>query len=188
MQEFQEQMLLHRALAFAAQAHRGQLRKGSPVPYLVHPCEVAQILAENNCPTRLAIAGLLHDTLEDTSTTAGEIAAQFGPETLHLVQACSEDKSQSWEQRKQHTIYQLRLGQDLDFMLLTCADKLSNLRSMQEDYAQLGEALWSRFHRGRQQQAWYYQNICQALEVLGAYPMAQELQARCALLFAPEVK
>ena len=57
---------IHDAIIFAAKAHEGQRRKGTDIPYITHPFEVAQILMEAGCDETLIIAGLLHDTLEDT--------------------------------------------------------------------------------------------------------------------------
>lgn len=177
-----EAMGLHRAFAFAATAHGAQRRKGSDVPYIVHPCEVAQILTANGCGAAVVTAGLLHDTLEDTAATPAQILAEFGPEVLRLVQACSEDKSLRWEARKQHTIDSLQGEADEAVRQLACADKVSNLRSMKADLAQRGEGLWSCFKRGREQQAWYYRRITAALAGLDL-PMYREMQALCAELF-----
>ena len=88
---------IHDAIIFAAKAHEGQRRKGTDIPYITHPFEVAQILMEAGCDETLIIAGLLHDTLEDTEVTAAEIEEQFGPEVLALVDSDSEDKSLSWD-------------------------------------------------------------------------------------------
>ena len=95
---------IHDAIIFAAKAHEGQRRKGTDIPYITHPFEVAQILMEAGCDETLIIAGLLHDPLEDTEVTAAEIEEQFGPEVLALVDSDSEDKSLSWEDRKKPQI------------------------------------------------------------------------------------
>lgn len=179
-----EAMLLHKAFSFAAVAHRAQRRKGSDVPYLAHPCEVAQILTASGCRTAVVIAGLLHDTLEDTAVTPGQIAAEFGREVLRLVQACSEDKSKTWEERKRHTIDSLEREGDGEIKMLVCADKVSNLRSLKADLAEKGEALWGCFKRGREQQAWYYRQLAKSLRGLGL-PMAEEMQALCSEVFGP---
>lgn len=178
----EEAMLLHKAFAFAAVAHRTQRRKGSDVPYIVHPCEVAQLLTNCGCRPVVIMAGLLHDTLEDTTVTPGQIAEDFGQEVLHLVQACSEDKSKAWEERKQHTIDSLQQESNADVKMLVCADKVSNLRSLKLDLVEKGEALWGCFKRGREQQAWYYRQLTEVLGELEA-PMAREMRILCAEVF-----
>lgn len=148
--------MIHKALEFAALAHKDQQRKGSGVPYIVHPFEVAQILTAYGASEALIVAGLLHDTIEDTSVAQDEIGTAFGEEVLALVLSDSEDKSKTWEQRKQHTVDFLRSAATQEQRLLACADKLSNLRSIAADQQELGDGVWCRFKRGKQQQAWYY--------------------------------
>ena len=160
---------IHDAIIFAAKAHEGQRRKGTDIPYITHPFEVAQILMEAGCDETLIIAGLLHDTLEDTEVTAAEIEEQFGPEVLALVDSDSEDKSLSWEDRKKHTIEYLRDRASLEELLLACADKLANMRSIKADYMVLGDKVWDRFHRGKEQQSWYYSSLIDVFDGLSDY-------------------
>jgi GTP pyrophosphokinase len=77
--------MLQRAYVFAAKVHEGQQRL-SGEPYLIHPLEVAGILAEMRLDPAAVIAGLLHDTLEDSLTTAGELRRLFGDEVAILVE------------------------------------------------------------------------------------------------------
>lgn len=167
-------LALHNALIFAARAHHGQMRKGTDIPYIVHPFEVAQILSESGCGNTVIIAALLHDTLEDTNVTKEEILRLFGGEVLRLVTACSEDKSKSWEARKQQTIDELRERADYETLLVAGADKLSNLRSMKVDLDEIGNELWKRFNRGRAQQSWYYGELLDALSPLADHEFYQE--------------
>ncbi len=165
MQYDQCNLLVHRAIRFAALAHSGQTRKGTDIPYIVHPFEVAQILTAEGAAERVIAAGLLHDTLEDTATTREDILCEFGESVLQLVLGASEDKSLSWEARKQHTIDLLATA-GREEQLLALSDKLSNLRSIAVDYAASGNALWSRFNRGPAQQRWYYLSLRDALRAL----------------------
>jgi hypothetical protein len=97
--------MVQKALAVAAAAHRGQVRKGSGRPYILHPVAVAQLLVEAGCGNEVVAAGLLHDTLEDTSLTLGELRGWFGGKVASIVAGCSEPhKSVPWEQRKGHTL------------------------------------------------------------------------------------
>lgn len=118
----------------------------------------------------IVAAGILHDTLEDTQTTEEELLEQFGEEVLELVQAASEDDTTlSWEERKQHTIDELSLKTH-DQLAVIVADKLHNIRSIQENYNELGEDVWDRFNRGKSNQAWYYMSILNTLN-----PLAKEI-------------
>ena len=155
---------LFRAVEFAARAHAGQYRKGTKLPYILHPLRVAQILIEAESSEPLTLAGLLHDTVEDTSATAGEIEDLFGAEVARLVLSVSEpDRSANWEVRKQHTIASLGIAEE-DTLLLACADKLDNVRSMSRGLSRVGPQFWGRFHRPRTDQAWYYRSVAAAIE------------------------
>lgn len=168
-------MMIHRAIEFATLAHAGQFRKNANTPYIVHPFEVAQILTAAGADEVVICAGLLHDTVEDTSVTIEDIAEKFGFQVAALVSHCSENKKHSWEQRKNHTIEMLNKKASFETLLLYCADKLSNLRSIVSDYEKSGEDVWKVFNRGREHQKWYYGAIVQALSPLEDYEMYEEL-------------
>lgn len=174
--------LYKKAEDFARKAHEGQKRKSTNEPYIVHPLEVAQILRENGAPELLQIAGLLHDTLEDTATTTADIRNLFGPYILKLVQAESEDKSKTWEQRKLHTISQLP-KETRDVQLICLADKLSNVRSLLKETQRQGDIVWTKFKRGKADQGWYYCGIRDALRCLNKTKMWQEYDNICKQLF-----
>lgn len=156
--------LIEKAMQFAAIKHEGQMRKGTNIPYIIHPFGVALILQKAKQRDEVIAAGLLHDTLEDTNTTEAELCEHFGEEVLKLVQAASEpDKSLSWEERKNHTIQSLPHRSNEEITLIV-ADKLHNLRSIQEDVEREEDQLWSRFNRGKRDQSWYYMSILHALK------------------------
>jgi (p)ppGpp synthase/HD superfamily hydrolase len=167
--------LIHEAIVFASRKHAGQVRKGTDIPYITHPMEVMQILTSNGCQDHIIAAGILHDTLEDTDTTAEEIQERFGENILRIVRAESEDKSKPWKERKQDAIDYLA-GSPLDVRLVCCADKLSNLRSMFADRDAVGEKLWERFNAGKEDIQWYYKGIAAVLGLSG-YSMYEELNA-----------
>ena len=157
-----ENYLLEKAIHFATTKHAGQLRKGTTIPYIVHPLETMNILRSMNADTNLLIAGLLHDTVEDTDTTTEEIAEIFGTDVAALVNGHSEDKSKTWKQRKTHAIKELAEA-SRRMQMLVMADNVSNLRSMWADYCELGDELWIRFNASKEKQAWYYSGIQDAL-------------------------
>lgn len=151
---------LYDAIELAARAHHGQVRKGTEIPYIVHPLAVAGILIRANCPEHLIIAGILHDTLEDTPVRLEEIRSQFGREVADLVVALSEpDKKAPWEERKAHTIDHLEQVATLDVLLVSVADKLDNMRAIRDGLESDGEDFWLRFNRPRESQKWYYQRL-----------------------------
>lgn len=177
---------LETAICLAAEAHRGGFRKGTRVPYIFHPLEVGMILAENECRLPLIIAGILHDTLEETNLTLQTIKDTFGNEVAMLVFSATEpDKSLPWRTRKEHTLQHLAIpNTPEDMLLVACADKLSNARSLYRDYIQVGDALWSRFNAGYADQKWYYEGLVKNLARLGKYRMYRELQYMVGRLFS----
>lgn len=172
------------AIEFAALAHKNQFRKGSDTPYISHPFGVAFLLREAGCTEDVVIAGLLHDTLEDTQTTEEDIRSRFGENVLRLVKGASEpDKTASWEERKRHTLAFLKTA-DLDVRLLACADKLHNLRSLRRDAERLGDALWEKFNRGYEQQRWYYTNLVSSLGFSSDFSLLKQFEKEVKLFFA----
>lgn len=171
-----EDLIFNRALCFAAQAHAFEVRKGTLTPYIVHPFETAMILQEANCSKDLIIAGLFHDILENTSVSKETMENEFGKHITELVICCTENKNLSWEERKQNTIDFIKKEADEERMLLVCADKLSNLRSMLNDYDRCKEELWTRFNRGKEKQAWYYGEMIAGLSPIHSYRMYDEIK------------
>lgn len=155
-------ILIHRAIEFATIKHRDQKRKGTNTPYIVHPMEVFGILAYSGCDEKTIIAGILHDTLEDTDTEYEEISIIFGKEVADIVASESEDKSKTWQERKQATIDNLK-NAPLASKHVACADKLSNLISIYADSLTCGEAVWNRFGAGKDNVAWYYEGVINSL-------------------------
>lgn len=175
------------AIEFAARAHRGQFRKATPVPYIVHPLAVAEALIGWGATAPVVAAGLLHDVVEDTEVTLDDVARAFGPEVAALVAVVTEpDKALPWEARKEHTIAALRAG-PAEAIAIACADKLDNLRTMRATLAAEGEAaLWARFKRGREQQRWYYESIAAvARDRAPDAPWTREYTRAVAALFQP---
>lgn len=154
-------MMIHKAVEFATLAHSGQVRKGSNVAYIAHPFEVSQILTSQECSEETVIAGLLHDTVEDTEVSFEEIEAEFGARVVELVRICSEDKANSWEDRKENALNQILNCEDEEVLLLKLADKLSNMRSIYFDWKIIGDEVFDRFNRGKDKQRWYYNKLAE---------------------------
>lgn len=176
----------NKALKIAWEAHKFQKRKGTEVPYIIHPIEVAVILIENGASEDLITAGLLHDTLEDTDISLLYIVENFGEYVGELVKAVSEpekvgskikmtdiEKESTWKKRKTHTIEFLK-GAPRDVKLLACADKLSNIRSMNKEFKNAGNSIWGRFNASCEEQRWYFTSLLKSLEDICEYPMYRE--------------
>ena len=168
-EELAENELLNNAIRFAVEKHKNGLRKGTKMPYIVHPLEVMHNLMLMGADKNLMAAGVLHDTVEDTDATLEEIAAKFGDDVAALVFSHTEkDKSLSWKTRKEIALEHLKHANKREQMLVL-ADKLSNMRAIARDYAELKEELWDRFNRGKASQAWYYRSGAASLIKLGEY-------------------
>lgn len=124
--------LIMRALAFASHKHRDQRRKDAEAsPYINHPIALANILTnEGGIKDPIVIcAALLHDTIEDTETTADELRATFGEEITAIVLEVTDDKSLSKAERKrQQVVHAITASEQAKLVKL--ADKISNLRDI----------------------------------------------------------
>lgn len=125
---------VHTAYVYAAQKHRGQLRK-SGEPYLSHPLNVAYILAQMNMDVDTVIGGLLHDTVEDTDATFEEIANLFGEDVAFIVDGVTkigkiEFKSQEEKQAENFRKMLVSMSKDVRVILIKLADRLHNMRTL----------------------------------------------------------
>lgn len=166
--------LLTRAIIFAAKAHEGQIRKGTDIPYIVHPMEVASIVATMTSDEEVIAAAVLHDVIEDTGETKESVQQEFGERVAYLVASESENKREdrpakdTWKVRKQETIDHLKnLNQDEDSMAIkqiALGDKLSNMRAIARDYDSVGSDLWKRFNQSDPAEiGWYYRGMGEAV-------------------------
>jgi guanosine-3',5'-bis(diphosphate) 3'-pyrophosphohydrolase len=158
----QYSLTLRAALRFAEREHRGQFRKGGDSPYVLHPIAVAMLLAASGADEDLICAGLLHDVVEDAGVDLEDIAASFGDGVAELVKAVTEDKTRSWQQRKEVTIEHLAAASQ-DVLALKGADVCVNIADVVLDHGEIGEAVWQRFRRGREKQVWYYSTVADAV-------------------------
>src|SRR3990170_3654917 len=127
--------ILRKAYIFSAVEHKGQVR-ASGEPYLVHPLEVANILAEMRMDPICVAVGLLHDVLEDTLTTAERLQEYFGPDVLHIVEGVTKISKIPYatsEERQAETYRKMLLAMvdDIRVILVKLADRLHNMRTLQ---------------------------------------------------------
>jgi (p)ppGpp synthase/HD superfamily hydrolase len=173
---------LSSALALAVQAHDGQVRKGTAIPYIAHPMGVASIALDFGATENQAIAALLHDVLEDGGPHyAPLIEAQFGAEVLALVQACTDGVPDAsgvkadWGERKR--AYLAHLAQaPAEVLLVSGADKLHNARAIVSDLITIGPEVFKRFKAGRDGTLWYYRALADVFTQRRA-PVAVSLEA-----------
>src|SRR4249919_1389521 len=126
--------LLRRAYVFSALEHKGQVRH-SGEPYLVHPLEVADFLADMKLDVVAVAAGLLHDVVEDTLTTIDRINELFGPEVAHVVEGVTKISAitfSSSEERQAENFRKMLLAMvdDIRVILVELADRLHNMRTL----------------------------------------------------------
>ncbi len=165
---FENDGRLERAIAFAMEHHKGACRKGSQIPYITHPLETMQILNSMNADIHMLMAGVLHDTLEDTDATLREILDEFGLDVAALVNGHTDDKQLLWYNKRLLALRQLEKDSPRQKMLIL-ADKVSNLRCMWKDYKTYGDDLWNRFRAPKEMQSWYYSKANDCFENLQQY-------------------
>jgi GTP pyrophosphokinase len=137
--------LIRRAWEFCVQNHAGQMR-ASGEPYIIHPLEVAEVLAEMKMDATAIAAGLLHDSVEDTPATNEEIAAKFGDQVAHIVEGVTKiDKIQfaNREDRQAENVRKMLLAMvtDVRVVLIKLADRLHNMRTLEHLKPERQEAI-----------------------------------------------
>lgn len=180
-ESYKDDPLVFDAIEFARKAHFGQTRKNSDEPYVNHPIEVMEIVSTMTDDKNVLTAAVLHDTVEDTDVTLEEIRERFGDRVAELVSSDTENKREdqpaekTWKIRKQETIDFLNGVADEQEKMLILGDKLSNIRRIAEDYAEIGDEVWQIFHqKDKKEQEWYYRSILNATEELSNYSAWQE--------------
>jgi (p)ppGpp synthase/HD superfamily hydrolase len=166
-----------KALVRASRLHRGQVRKGTDVPYITHLLAVASIVGENGGTEDEVVAALLHDAPEDQGgeVRLEELRAHFGDEVAEIVDGCTdtyEDPKPPWRERKERYLAHLASATD-SVRLVSSADKLHNARTVLADYRLVGEDLWTRFNGKKEGTLWYYRAVAETLR--GDGPIAEEL-------------
>jgi (p)ppGpp synthase/HD superfamily hydrolase len=158
------------AMAYAAEKHATQTRKGGAIPYLGHLLSVAGYVIEAGGTETEAIAALLHDAAEDQGgeETLAEIRQKFGADVASIVAECSDTvltPKPPWRERKENYIHHLSEASD-SAVLVSLADKLHNAHAILRDFRAHGDELWQRFSvKDPADHLWYYKSL---LEVYAA--------------------
>jgi len=179
------------AIDYARTAHAGQVRKGTTVPYFGHLIGVSSLVLDFGGDEDQAIAGLLHDVLEDCGAHHLPLVRdRFGERVAAIVSDCtdgtSEDKAKAttpqakranWKERKERYLDHLAHVSN-DTLLVSGCDKLHNLRAIVSDLRdpKVGKAVFERFTAGREGTQWYYASLVKVLADRG-HKASAELQA-----------
>ena len=169
------------AMSFAWELHAGQRRKtrdaDPPGPsYLGHVLGVMATVIDAGGTVTQAIAAVLHDAVEDTETSVGDLRARFGDEVASIVDACTDAHEQpkpDWRVRKERYVAHLETA-DPAALLVTAADKLNNARAMIRDHATVGDELWGRFNADADHR-WYYPAVLDVVRRRLHNPIVAEL-------------
>jgi (p)ppGpp synthase/HD superfamily hydrolase len=167
------------ALRFAHQLHLRQVRKGANVPYVSHLLGVASLVLEDGGSEDEAIAGLLHDAVEDQGgrPTLEAIRGRFGERVARIVEGCTDADTipkPPWRERKERYIAHIRHA-PVDVRRVSSADKVHNARAILSDYRIQGDALWPIFKGGKEGTLWYYRSLVEAFRAAGSGRLVDEL-------------
>ena len=182
--------VINHALAFAAKHHDRQVRKGTKLPYLTHPANVAIILTRYGRSDDAVVAGILHDVIEDCvrdgysrDMLEQRIGDKFGPKVLDTVLAVTYRRQDddgvelSGDERKEDYLDRLRNANE-DARWVCAADKIHNASSIISDLRRTvdPETVWTRFSGGRAGTARWYRQVYERLAEVGfSAPIMEEL-------------
>ena len=166
------------ALEYALTAHASHTRKGGDIPYFSHLIGVSSLVLEYNGNEDQAIAGLLHDCIEDCGIEHKPIIQEkFGDAVLQMVMDCTDSitfPKPAWKTRKETYIASLDNKADTS-LLVSCCDKLHNARAIDRDFANLGEPFWDIFSADKSGIEWYYRSLTEKFLNRGI-PAAKDLE------------
>jgi len=167
------------AVEYARAAHHGQVRKGTRIPYLSHLLGVASLVMEYGGSEDQAIAGLLHDLLEDCGEAHEPVIRErFGEAVAAIVRDCTDGSAESkgaattpdakrrdWQHRKETYLQHLAEEPEASLLVGAC-DKLHNARAIVADLENpaIGVGVFERFTAGRTGTLWYYARIAEVLQ------------------------
>jgi (p)ppGpp synthase/HD superfamily hydrolase len=171
------------AAAYAAEAHRADVRKDTLIPYLSHLWSVAALVLEHGGDDGQVMAALLHDVVEDHGglTEPDRVRLRFGDDVADLVKGLSDsvvetttgEEKPPWRQRKEAYLRHLAAA-DERVALVSACDKLHNARCRLADLRVVGDDLWQRFNAPKDQ-LWYYDGVVSAVHGRVPAPLEDEL-------------
>ncbi len=183
---------INHAFAFAAKHHDRQVRKGTRLPYITHPANVAVILARYGCADETVVAGILHDVIEDCvregwtrEMLEERIGEKFSTSVLETVLMVThrklDDDGNELDKQQKKADYLERLAQASDVARWVCAaDKIHNASSILADLRRTvdPQSVWGRFSVGKEGTIRWYRAVYERLLALGfTAPIVEELRA-----------
>jgi GTP pyrophosphokinase len=177
---------LAQAFTLAAELHAPQVRKSTTIPYISHLMAVSALVLEHGGDEEQAVAGLLHDAIEDADNTEEAsqrrvlIRDKFGLRVAAIVEDCTDgvpDESgvkPDWHARKRAYLVHLE-NSSTDTLLVSCADKLHNARAILGDLRNIGLEVFDRFSSSKDDTIWYYQELSKIFDSRLPGPLSAEL-------------
>jgi len=162
---------IKKALYFAAEKHDGQYRKGTRVPYIVHPVLVALAVKRYTDDEEIFIAALLHDVLEDSSDVSPELLQEeFGYWVARIVAEVShprEKKYSSWKEKKEMYLDRIKSA-SLDALIVVGADKMVNMQAYFDAFKKDGgeHVIAKHFNATSAEYFWYYDAVGDILDTM----------------------
>jgi (p)ppGpp synthase/HD superfamily hydrolase len=172
------------AIKFSIKTHevyQKQKRKGKDIAYVTHPLTVGLVLSQAGAKEAVVVAGILHDTIEDSvdekKVTEEMLIERFGSEVASLVVSVTEnDKQASWDMRKSEAREKI-ITYSADSLLLKSADVLCNTREIMDDHARDGDMVFERFSVAKPKTLAHYLEVIKLLlEYYPTSPLAKDLQ------------
>jgi (p)ppGpp synthase/HD superfamily hydrolase len=167
------------AFQYAREAHDGQLRKGTRIPYISHLMGVASLVLDDGGDEDEAIAALLHDVAEDCGgrPRLEDVRARFGDKVARIVEGCTDSwktpKDPWLERKKAYIEHAHKLPPEI--LRVSAADKVHNAYAILRDLRTIGEQVWDRFNAGPDDVIWYYESLVRAFRESGGGPLTEEL-------------
>ena len=175
---------IQKAVRFAVKTHevyQKQKRKGKDIPYITHPLTVGLILARAGADEETIIAGILHDTIEDSidekKVTREMLAERFGEAVAELVLSVTEiDRTKTWAERKREAVGHIA-SFSRNSVLVKSADVIANTSEILADFETNGNEVFERFSASKADTLRHYQGVIAALlEREPESPLAEDLR------------
>ncbi len=167
--------ITYNAIKKASLLHEGQTRKDmEETPYVSHLVGVALILSQYTTDKDIIIAGLLHDTVEDTKYTPKQLEQDFGKKIKDIVMGVTENKSiRNWKARKLDYLENLKNTPE-ESLLVAAADKIHNMTSLLIDFKNMDRKILKRFGSNVQERIWFHREVLKIIENRIDSPIIEE--------------
>ena len=180
---------LYKAYTYAANAHAGQNRKKTSIPYFAHIITTMNYAMALTQDMEVLQAAILHDTVEDTWVTFEDLQREFGDRVARLVESETENKRpnipapQTWEIRKRETVEHLKKA-SIDTKVIVLADKTANLESIVKEQRHIIGDIWKKFNQtDKEKQAWYFRAVREQLTEFSDTSVIKKYDAYLEILF-----